>query len=123
MTTKLATKHGLIDTKTLFYLTHRKGNHIFKKYNGFGFSVEEIRKAINYNCSIIRVKYFTRDFNYIYQVEIQQLLTSGITFTYNGDKQYIGRFDIELKLIGTEEVKEGEVYLGYRDFWKEYKQA
>ena len=119
---KKKTKHGLIDTETKVYLTHRKAEHLFKKFNGFAVSESEIIKALKYDCVKIRIKLFGKARNSIYEAPLININKLQV-WNYGDDKQFIFQLEEELQLVGTEKVEPEDIFLGYTEHFKEYINA
>lgn len=120
---KRKTKHGLIDTETKIYLTHRKGEHLFKKFNGFAVSESEIKKAFEYGCVKIRIKVFGKARNSIYEAPLIDINKLQVWYNEGTEKQFIFQLEEELIFRGSEEVEPENIFKGYTEHFKEYVKA
>lgn len=119
---KRKTKHGLIDTNTKVYLTHRKPEHIMRKFQSFGFSEEEVNLMEQYGCSLLRVKFFSKIKNIYYEFPISDIREQNVYWDRGVDKQYHVRIE-DFNKLGEELLEEGEEWLGYTDHFKQYLEA
>lgn len=115
---KASTQHGLILYKHKLYFTHRKTEHYFRKFQGFGISVSEVEIAVHEGCERIRIKYHGIKKNKIFEIPIEYLKFLQ-RYNFEGDEQIIIP-EKEMKLIGEEEVSEEDQMKGYTDYWDGY---
>lgn len=97
----IETDHGIINKEKNRYFTHRRPEHYFKKYQGFGISTTEIEIAKNEGCTHIIIKYHGRKKNILYKIKMNYLQYMK-KYDFNGDEQIILP-EKEMTIIGTEE--------------------
>lgn len=69
----IETDYGTINTRKLRYFTHRKKEHFFKKFSGFGLSISEISLIAKYGVREIVIRYLGSKENIIYKYNIRNL--------------------------------------------------
>lgn len=101
MTTRyISTPHGIINTELRRYSTIRKPEHYFKKYQGYGISLTEIKEMRRFGVNHIIIRYEGTNRNTIYIIKLEKAC-EGITYINNEDEQIIIP-EKELNIIGTE---------------------
>lgn len=102
------TDHGIITKSVGRYFTHRKPEHFFRKYQGFGISITEVEMAKLNHCTHIIIKYHGKRKNILYRILIKYLEFLEI-YNFKDDKQYILPVK-EMEIIGEEiGLKEHEI--------------
>jgi hypothetical protein len=100
----IQTEFGNINTKTLNYFSHRKQEHFFIKYQGFGISVTEVDLCKKYGVKNIVLKYKGKNKNTLYKIKLDYLkYMERYTNEEDGkcDEQYILPIK-EMEIIGEE---------------------
>lgn len=95
------TIHGIINHETKKYVTERRPEHYFKKYQGFGISDTELEKARKEGAKTIIIKYHTKTKTIIYMTNINNQNMKQ-KYTNGEDEQTIIPIS-ELTIIGTEQ--------------------
>ena len=66
----IETDHGIINLSSRRYFTHRRKNHYFVKYGGFGISTTELNLCNQYMVDNVVIKYHGIDKNILYYITI-----------------------------------------------------
>lgn len=96
------TQHGIIGKIERRYFTHRRPEHIFKKYQAFGISTTEMEICWNEHVNNIIIKYHGKDKNTYYKIKLEMLKYMK-RFDNKGDEQIIIPIK-EMEIVGEEEI-------------------
>lgn len=94
------TRHGIISYESRRYFTHRRPEHFFKKYQGFGISLTELEICYNERVDHILIKYHGTKKNILYKIPLQYLQYMQ-KYNNNGDEQIIIPIK-EMSVVGEE---------------------
>ena len=94
------TEHGIITFEAKRYFTHRRPEHFFKKYGGFGISTSELAICYTEHVENIVIKYHGKKKNVIYKIKLDYLKYLP-RYDNDGDKQIIIPIK-EMKKVGEE---------------------
>lgn len=96
------TEHGIISLGPRRYFTHRRPEHFFKKFQGFGISLTEVEICFNEHVDHILIKYWGKQENIFYKIKLSYLKYMK-RYDNNGDEQIILPIK-EMEVVGKEEV-------------------
>lgn len=88
------------------YIAFKKPNHFFKKYGGFGISVEVLNRLKNMGIKKVRIVYEGVKGIKVYEQELQQYLESELVYNYHNEDMQ------KFVSIRTEKPKKEKSYKG-----------
>lgn len=101
------TEHGVISFENRRYFTHRRPEHFFKKFGGFGISLSELEICYNEHVDHIIIKYYGKEKNILYKIKMDMIKYMK-RYNNNGDEQVVIPTK-DMEIIGYEEgLKEHE---------------